>query len=376
MNFDWLVVGAGYTGSIIAERLATELDKKVLVVDRRDHIGGNAYDYYNDAGVLVHKYGPHIFHTNAGHVWDYLSRFTQWRLYEHHVLGKIEGKEVPIPFNLNAIYQLFPPNYASKLENLLLKEFGFGKKIPILKLKKHKSGDLGFLADYIYDNVFKGYTAKQWGLSPEELNDSVTARVPVYISRDDRYFQDTYQGVPLHGYTEMFKKILGHPNINVLLGVDAKDVLDSVKYKHVLWSGPIDEYFDGQFGALPYRSLHFEHITYDAFPYQTVAQMNYPNNYNFTRITEFGHLTGQQNDKTTVAIEYPQAHEPGKTTPYYPIPKDEYKERYQKYAEEAKKIKDKVIFAGRLADYQYYNMDQVVARALSVFEKEIAKKQL
>lgn len=373
MNYDWIIVGAGYSGSIIAERIATQLDKNVLVVDRRDHIAGNAYDYYNEHGVLVHKYGPHIFHTNAARLWNYLSKFTEWRLYEHRVLAKIEGKKVPLPFNLNAIYQLFPPNYASKLEDLLLDEFGFGKKIPILKLKENQSGDLGFLADYIYDYVFKGYTAKQWGLSPEELNDSVTARVPVYVSRDNRYFQDTYQGIPRDGYTAMFENILDHPNIDVQLGVDGKEILNSVAHDRLVWTGPIDEYFDHQFGPLPYRSLRFKHITFDEFPYQEAAQVNYPNNYDFTRITEFRHLTGQREDKTTVAVEFSQDHEPGKTTPYYPVPKDEYKERYRQYAEEAKKIKDKVLFAGRLADYKYYDMDQVVARALHLFEKKIAE---
>lgn len=371
MKYDWLIIGCGFTGCVIAERLASKHNKKIMIVDRRNHIAGNAYDYVNNSGVLVHKYGPHIFHTNSKRVWDYLSRFTNWNYYEHRVLANIEGELAPIPFNLNTIYQLFPQKKAEQFEKLLIDEFGYGKKIPILKLKEHASGELSFLADYIYDHVFRGYTSKQWGLSPEELDFSVTARIPVYISRDNRYFQDTYQGIPRKGYTEMFKKIIDHPNIEVKLKTDGLVAKNDIDHEKLLYTGPIDSFFEYKHGELPYRSLKFEHRTYDSFPYQKVAQVNYPNNYDFTRITEFGHLNEQTDGKTTIAVEHPQPHINGETEPYYPIPKDEYQERYQLYKEETKKLVGKVFFAGRLADYKYYNMDQVVARALNIYKSEI-----
>lgn len=372
MKTDWLIVGAGYTGAIIAERIATQLDQKVLVVEKRSHIAGNAYDYYDDHGVLIHKYGPHIFHTNSKKVWDYLSGFTTWRPYYHKVLGVVEGKRIPIPFNFNSLYAVFPQDYASKLEQLLIDKFGYGQKVPILKLRKEKSKDLSFLADYIYKHVFLGYTLKQWGLKPEDLDKSVTGRIPIYLSRDNRYFQDEFQAIPEHGYTRMFENILNHKNIKVLLNTDYKEVVGEVSFNKMVYSGPLDAYFDFKHGELPYRSLSFglKNIPKDHF--QEVAQVNYPNEYDYTRITEFKYLSGQEVPSTTVAYEFPQAYVRGENTPYYPIPKDENTELANKYKAEAKKL-DNVIFAGRLADYQYYNMDQVAARALSVFEKEILK---
>lgn len=374
MKFDYLIVGAGYSGCVIAERLASQLDKKVLIVESRDHIGGNAYDYYDEYGVLVHKYGPHLFHTTTKKVWDYLSNFTGWHYYNHHVKAVIEGKKVPIPFNLNSIYQLFSPKYAEKLENLLLDKFGYGIKIPILKLKKTDDPELKFLADYIYKNVFLGYTVKQWGLKPEELDFSVSSRVPVYISRDNRYFQDAYQAVPKHGYTEMFKKIIANKNIHLLLKTDYKEIIEDIKFDKMVYTGPIDYFFDNLHGPLPYRSLRFDFKNFpDTEYYQELTQINYPNNYDFTRITEFKHISGQKIDSTTVAVEYPQEHIPGKTTPYYPIPKDENHEQFDKYKAEAEKLKGSVYFTGRLADYKYYNMDQTVLVALRLFEKELVK---
>src|SRR5215212_6836688 len=261
MKVDWLIVGAGFTGLVLAERIASQLDQKVLVVERRNHIGGNAYDYYDDNGILVHRYGPHIFHTNSKKVWNFLSQFTEWRPYYHRVLALVDGRKVPVPFNLNSLYAVFPPKYASTLEDLLLEHYGFGAKIPILKLRQAASGELRFLADYNYEKVFYGYNLKQWGLKPEELNPSVTGRVPVHISRDDRYFQDTYQAMPKLGYTEMFRRMLKQENVRVLLNTDYQDIVNDVKFGRMIYTGPIDAYFDYTYGPLPYRSLRWEHMT-------------------------------------------------------------------------------------------------------------------
>ncbi len=374
MKFDWLIIGAGYSACVLAERIATQLEQRVLIVEKRNHIGGNAYDYYNEHGHLIHKYGPHIFHTKSKEVWDYLSQFTQWRPYYHHVLGVVEGKKVPIPFNLNTLYALFPPSYAEKLEGLLLQNFGFGKKVPILKLKESSSGDLGFLADYIYDNVFLRYTQKQWNLRPEELDSGVTARVPIYISRDDRYFQDPYQAMPKQGYTEMFGQMLNHPNIKVLLNTDYKEVIDDISFNRAVCTGPIDAFFDYAHGEMPYRSIDFRFETLDQAFYQEVGTVNYPNDYDITRITEQKYLTGQVSPKTTLVREFPQAYIPGRNDPYYPIPRAENRDRLSLYLKDAKKLNGSVLFAGRLGDYKYYNMDQAVIRALGIFEKEIARQ--
>ena len=373
MRVDWLIVGGGYSACVLAERIATELGQRVLIVERRDHIGGNAYDYYNEHGILVHKYGPHIFHTKSKKVWDYLSKFTQWRHYFHHVLGVVDGKKVPIPFNLNSLYALFPPRYAEKLEELLLENYGFGVKVPILKLRESASGDLSFLADYIYDNVFYRYTTKQWELKPEELDRGVTGRVPVYISRDNRYFQDPYQAMPKHGYTEMFRRMLSHANIKILLNTDYREIINDIKFNRMVYTGPIDTFFDYMYGELPYRSLHFQFDTLDQEFYQEVGTVNYPNEYDITRITEQKYLSGQTLPKTTLVMEYPQAYVPGKNDPYYPIPREENRDRYNLYLKECEKLNGAVIFAGRLAEYKYYDMDQAALRALSLFEKEVVQ---
>ncbi|TBR58039.1 UDP-galactopyranose mutase [Westiellopsis prolifica IICB1] len=372
MKVDWLIIGAGYSSCVLAERIATQLAQRVLVVERRDHIGGNAYDFYNEHGILVHKYGPHIFHTKSKKAWDYLSRFTEWRHYYHHVLGVVEGKKVPIPFNLNSLYALFPPQYAQKLENLLLEHFGFGIKVPILKLRESASGDLEFLANYIYENVFLHYTIKQWELKPEQLDRGVTGRVPVYISRDNRYFQDRYQAMPKHGYTEMFRRMLNHPNIKVLLNTDYREIIDDIKFNRIICTAPIDTFFDYMYGELPYRSLRFQFDTLDQEYYQEVGTVNYPNDYDITRITEQKYLSGQTLPKTTLVMEYPQAYVPGKNDPYYPITREENRERLALYLKEVERLNSTVIFVGRLAEYKYYDMDQAVVRALGVFEKEIA----
>jgi UDP-galactopyranose mutase len=376
MKVDYLIVGAGYTGSVLAERIASVLNKKVMLVEKRNHIAGNAYDYYDQSGVLIHKYGPHIFHTNSKKVWRYLSGFTKWRPYYHKTLAVVEGNHIPIPFNLNSIYECFPGKYAEKMEQALINEFGYGKKIPILKLRENGNKELAFLADYIYKHVFLGYTQKQWDLTPEELDASVTARVPVSITRDNRYFSDTYQAMPVYGYTAMFKNILDHKNIRVLLNTDYKEIIEEITFNRLIYTGPIDSYFDNMHGELPYRSLRFEFKNFE----QTVAQptgiVTYPSDYNYTRITEFKYLTGQVHHSTTVAFEYPQAHVPDKTEPYYPIPREQNRIIYNQYHKEALNLNGSVVFAGRLADYMYYNMDQVVARALSVFKNQIQSERI
>jgi UDP-galactopyranose mutase len=373
MKVDWLIVGAGFTGLVLAERIASQLGKKVLVVERRNHIGGNAYDHYDDNGILVHRYGPHLFHTNSEKVWRYLSQFTEWHPYSHQVLALVDGKKVPVPFNLNSLYAVFTPDYASKLEELLLKHYGFGSKVPILKLRREASGELHFLAEYIYEKVFYGYNLKQWDLTPEELGPSVTGRVPVHISWDNRYFQDRYQAIPKHGYTQMFKRMANHSNIKVLLNTDYREIQDEVKFDGMIYTGLIDEFFDYAYGELPYRSLRFEFSYHLVDTYQEVAQVNYPNEQPYTRISEYKHITGQRAPGTTVSVEYPLAYSREQNLPYYPVPRDENRKRYNLYLSEARSLGNKVLFAGRLADYKYYNMDQAVARALEVFEKQVAE---
>lgn len=377
MKVDWLIVGAGFTGAVLAERIASQMGQKVLVVERRNHIGGNAYDYYNEHGVLVHKYGPHIFHTNSKKVWDYLSQFTEWRPYYHRVLASVDGKLVPVPFNLNSLYALFPPKYAERLEEKLICSYGFGVKVPILRMREAEDAELRFLAEYIYKNVFYGYTLKQWELKPEELDPSVTGRVPVYISRDDRYFQDTYQAMPKHGYTLMFNRMLFHKNIKVLLNTSYREIVTEIHFNRMIYTGPIDAYFDYMYGPLPYRSLQFKFVTLEEESHQSVGTINYPNEYDFTRITEQKYLTGQRLPRTTLVVEYPQAYQPTNNhcEPYYPIPREDNRAIHALYEREVKKLRGTVLFAGRLADYKYYNMDQAVARALKLFEEEILTKE-
>jgi len=371
-KFDFLIVGCGYAGSVLAERIASQLNKKVLIVEKRDHIGGNAFDYYDENGVLVHKYGPHIFHTNFKEVWDYLSIFTEWRYYFHRVLAVVDGKKIPIPFNFNSMHMCFPGKLARKFEEKLIEKYGFNKKVAILDLIDSNDKDLKFLAEYIYEKIFLNYNIKQWGLRPEELDKSVTARVPIFIGLDNRYFQDTYQGVPKNGYTEMFKKMLNHKNIHILLKTDYKEIIDIVKFNKLIYTGPIDYFFDYIYGKLPYRSLKFKFKSINEKFYQEVAQVNFPNEYEFTRITEYKHITGQENFFSTIAIEFPEEYIIGKNEPYYPIPKLENNKIYNMYRAESNKYKS-ILFLGRLSDYKYYNMDQIVARALMTFKKQISK---
>lgn len=374
MKYDYLIVGAGLAGCVIAERIATQLKKKVLIVERRNHIGGNCYDYFDSKNVLVQKYGPHAFHTSMKHVWDYLSQFTKFNNYEHHVLAYIDGKNVPVPFNLNSIDKVFDTDTAKKYKELLINTFGEEQKVPILKLRETENQDLKTLADFIYRNIYYGYTFKQWGFGPEELDFSVTTRVPVFISRDDRYFQDTYQGIPVRGYTAMFKKMTENPMIEIVYGKDYKKVINEIQFDKMIYTGQIDYFFDYIHGELPYRSLRFDFKTLEKKYFQETAQINYPNNHQYTRITEFKHFLRQDNRFTTIAYEFPQEYIRNTNEPYYPIPRKENDELYKKYLTEVEKIKDNVIFVGRLAEYKYYNMDQIVGVALMTFEKKIAGK--
>lgn len=358
--FDYLVVGAGFAGSVMAERLASQLNKKVLLIDKRDHIAGNAYDYYNAEGILIHKYGPHIFHTNSKDVFTYLSQFTDWRSYEHKVLASVDGQLVPMPINLNTINRLYNLNLSSsQLDNFF--EERAEKKAGI---KTSEDVVVNKAGRELYEKFFRGYTRKMWDLDPSELDASVTARVPTRTNCDDRYFTDSYQAMPLNGYTCMFQKMLSHPNIKVMLNTDYKEVINMIPHKNIIYTGPIDEFFNYRFGKLPYRSLDFKFETLDKETFQSTGTINYPNEQMYTRITEFKYLTGQKHHKTSVVYEYPKAD----GDPYYPIPRAENAEIYKKYQRLAD-AQTNTYFTGRLACYKYYNMDQVVAQSLTLFKK-------
>jgi UDP-galactopyranose mutase len=363
--FDYLIVGAGFSGSVLAERLASE-GKKILLVDRRGHIGGNAYDCYNEAGVLVHKYGPHIFHTNSKEVFDYLSRFTAWRQYEHRVLASVDGQLVPIPINLDTVNRL----YGLSLTSFQLEEFFASVAEKREQIRTSEDVIVSKVGRELYEKFFRNYTRKQWGLDPSELDATVTARVPTRTNRDDRYFTDTYQAMPKHGFTRMFENMLDHKNIHYLLNTDYREVERMVPYREMIYTGPVDEYFEYRYGKLPYRSLEFKHETLEKPVHQPAPVVNYPNEHAYTRITEFKYLTGQEHAKTSIVYEYPRA----EGDPYYPVPRPENTELYKKYQALAEATPG-VHFVGRLATYKYYNMDQVVAQALTVFAKLTGKKK-
>lgn len=369
MQFDYVIVGAGWSGAVIAERMAKVHNKKVLLVERNNHVGGHCHDHYDKHGILIHTYGPHIFHTQNSKVWQYVNQFSDFRIYHHEVLGMMEGKLVPIPFNINALYMVFPDSLARRLEEKLVEKYGFNKKVPILKLREEKEADLQMLAEYIYENIFLNYTLKQWELKPDELSPAVSGRVPVYVSKDNRYFQDPYQGMPTRGYTVLFENLLDHDNIKIMLNTDYKEILKEVKWKEKLvYSGPIDYYYDYKFGELQYRTIDFVNENFLGDPQQPVGTVNYPNNYDFTRITDYRILTGQKADTTTTMKEFSRQCVIGKDIPYYPMFTDEWLAKYKIYEDEAAKEKD-VVFIGRLAQYKYFNMDQTVANALVKFEQ-------
>jgi len=364
--FDYLIVGAGFAGSVLAERLAAGSDKKVLICEKRPHIGGNAYDHYNEAGILVHKYGPHIFHTHSREVFEYLSRFTEWRPYQHRVRASVDGQIVPIPINLDTINSL----YGLSLTSFELEDFF--KKIaePVAHVRTSEDVVVSKVGRELYEKFFRNYTRKQWGLDPSELDASVTSRVPTRTNRDDRYFTDTYQAMPLHGYTRMFENMLDHPNIKVVLNCDYREIEKEMPFCEMIYTGPVDTYFDYCYGKLPYRSLEFRHETHDKPVYQSAPVVNYPNEQLYTRVTEFKYLTGQEHAKTSIVYEFPKS----QGDAYYPVPRKENAELYAKY----KALGDAtpaVHFVGRLATYKYYNMDQIVAQALMVYGKTISAKR-
>ncbi|MBR4904761.1 MAG: UDP-galactopyranose mutase [Selenomonadaceae bacterium] len=374
--FEIVIIGAGMAGSVLAERFASS-GKKVLLIERRQHIAGNCYDEVDGNGILIHKYGPHLFHTDDAQIWEYLSRFTEWHLYFHKVKAVIDGKPVPLPFNFNTLHEVFPPSLADKLEATLLERFEYGKKIPILELKKSVDKDLQFLADFIYEKIFLHYSEKQWGLSPDKISGAVTARVPVLIGRDDRYFQDKFQAMPKFGYTKLVRNMLDHKNIKLLLNTDFHEVMnlrgeeiylfDKKFDGRLIYTGQLDELFDKKFGELPYRSIDMKFETVDEEIFQSAPVVNYPNNYDFTRITEFKQIHPAKSPRTTILKEFPQEYVAGKNEPYYPIFTDEAKAAYEKYSAELSRFKN-ITAVGRLAEYRYYDIDDVIKRAFEVFD--------
>lgn len=364
--FDYLIVGAGFAGSTMAERLASQAGKKVLIIDKRPHIAGNAYDRHDDAGIMIHQYGPHIFHTNSRQVFDYLSKFTKWRQYQHRVLASVDGQLLPIPINLDTINKL----YGLNLTSMDVEKFFATVAEPCDQILTSEDVVVSRVGRELYEKFFRGYTNKQWGLDPSQLDAAVTARVPTRTNRDDRYFTDAYQAMPLQGFTRMFENMLNHPNIKVLLNCDYREVLKHIPYKKMIYTGPVDEYFDYRYGKLPYRSLRFEFETHNTKVYQPAPVINYPNDYAYTRVTEFKYLTGQEHPQTSLVYEFPQ----DEGDPYYPVPRSENAELYKKYQALAEATPN-VYFAGRLATYKYYNMDQVVAQALALYNKIISTEE-
>lgn len=360
-----LVVGCGLSGAVVAERLASQRGEEVLVIDSRDHIGGNVYDYRDANGICIHKYGSHIFHTNNAAVWGYLNRFTRFSTYMHKVVALIDGIETTIPFNIRTLYDVFPHSLASRLETKLLERFAYNTKVPILEFQKQEDEDLRFLAEYVYEKVFLHYTVKQWGLAPDGVDGAVTARVPVYISCDKRYFQDAYQGIPLDGYTRTVEKMLAHPGIEVQLNTHFARFRNAVSYDRLFYTGSIDAFFDYRLGRLPYRSVRFSLKEYDREFYQSNAVVNYPCNYDFTRIHEYKYYLNDRSPCTVIAKEYSEPFEEGKNDRYYPVPAPENTALYEAYQVEANKLAN-VWFLGRLGDYRYYDMDKAVERALEV----------
>ncbi len=358
--YDWMIVGAGFAGAVLAERLASQRGESVLVVDRRHHIAGNAHDRYNDAGLLIHQYGPHVFQTNARPILDYLSQFTASRPYEHRVVGRVDGMLVPIPINLDTINTLYGLNLTSaELADWFAER---AEKVEIVKTSQDVV--VSVVGRELYEKFFQGYTRKQWGLDPSQLDKSITARVPIRTDRDDRYFTDTYQCMPANGYTRMFEAMLDHPNITVMLGTDYRDVAASIPPRRVIYTGPIDEYFDFRFGKLPYRSLRFDHETLDQEWALPTGTTNYPQTEGFTRISEYKHMTGQMHPHTAITREYPAA----EGDPYYPILHPESAAMFKRYESLAAATPD-VWFVGRLATFRYYNMDQVTGQALATFRR-------
>jgi len=385
-TYNCLIIGCGFAGAVTARELAERADKKVLIIDKRSHIGGNAYDFLNNDGVIVHKYGPHIFHTQSGRVFDYLSRFTVWRDYSHEVLADIHGKLMPVPFNLNSLYMAFEQSKAKRLEQKLLSVYGMGKRVTISELRAHTDSEIFEIADFVYKNIFLHYTQKQWGIAAEDIDPSVTARVPILISYDNRYFQDEYQGMPANGYTQLFEKMLDHPNISLQLNTDSTDIFKLMENKiffngrpfsgTVIYTGAVDELFNCCFGRLPYRTLDFVFETHEKTWYQKKGTINFTVDQLFTRITEFKHLTGQDiPGKTTIMKEYPGTYTGSlNEIPYYAVINPENIALYEKYKQLTKAFAEFHLL-GRLAEYKYYNMDVIIERALLLADSIIMSEK-
>ncbi|MBK7106121.1 MAG: UDP-galactopyranose mutase [Ignavibacteriae bacterium] len=360
MKYDYLIVGAGFAGSVFAERIASQQDKKVLILEKRNHIGGNAYDEFDEHGILVHRYGPHIFHTNSKKVFDYLSQFTEWRFYEHRVLAKLKNELYPIPINRTTINKLYNKKFTTDEE---VAEFYNSIKEKRYPIKNSEDIIINQVGIDLYEKFFKFYTKKQWNLDPAELSSTVCGRIPVRTNDDDRYFTDKYQFMPKDGYTKMFEKMLDNKNIEILLNTDYKKIVNEIVFDKMIYTGPVDYFFDYKFGKLPYRSIRFEWENINEEKFQEVAQVNYTEKeVDFTRVVEHKHLSGQIKNLTTISREFSQKD----GEPFYPIPNNENEIIYKKYNNEADKLNN-IIFAGRLAEYKYYNMDQVVANTLNLF---------
>lgn len=376
--FDSVIIGAGVAGSVAARELA-EAGKKVLVLEKREHIGGNCYDEKDEHGILLHKYGPHIFHTKEQRAYEYLSRFTKWYEFGHEVVANVHGTLIPVPFNLNTLHMVYEKEEADALEEKLVQAFGMGTRVPILKLREHEDPKIRQIADYVYENIFLHYTMKQWGQTPEEIDPAVTGRVPVLVSYDNRYFQEPWQGMPLEGYTPMFQAMLDHPGITVEIGADARERLSFTEGQvlfdgalftgEVIYTGPLDELFDCRFGRLPYRSLRFDFEYLEQEDYQGHSVVNYTVSEDFTRITEFKYLTGQKASGTTIVREYPFAYTGGPgEIPYYSIACEENQKLYERYKELLSGTPN-VYLLGRLAEYKYYNIDAMVMKALELTDR-------
>ena len=385
-HFDCLIVGAGYAGSVAARELAERGRLRVLVLERRDHIGGNAYDCLDESGILIHRYGPHIFHTSVERVYSYLSRFTRWRDYQHRVLANVYGRYMPVPFNLSSLHMAFPGEKGTRLEEKLLSAYGEGARVTILSLREASDPEIREVADYVYEHVFVHYTMKQWGQTPEEIDPATTARVPVLLSRDDRYFQDPYQGMPLEGYTAMFRRMLDHPGITVELGTDARDrlsleggtiLLDGAPFSGpVIFTGEVDELFAFRYGRLPYRTLDFVSETLPVDQYQPAATVNYTVDQPYTRITEYKQLTGQVfPGRTSIMKEFSRAYTGAAgEIPYYAVISPENNALYSRYEALAATF-PRLHLLGRLAEYKYYNMDAIVARALALCDRLLEEQE-
>lgn len=372
--YDSIIIGCGFAGGVLARELAERGDQKVLIIDQRNHIGGNAYDTYDPYGILIHQYGPHIFHTNSQRVYEYLSRFTKWYHYSHEVVGNVYGKIIPIPFNLNTLNLVYGEEKGNILKEKLEAAYGMESRISILDLRKSEDSDIKAIADYVYENIFLKYTMKQWGQTPEEIAPSVSGRVPVLISYDNRYFQDKYQGMPLDGYTKLFENLLNHENITIKLNTKITCIEDMKEAENIIYTGPIDELFGCEYGRLPYRSLNFVFENYKKESYQSHGVVNYTVSEDYTRITEFKKLTGQKDDSTTIVKEYPIPYTGGEgEIPYYSIMNEENLALYEKYKQ---LLKDRNIhLLGRLAEYKYYNMDGITLKALELAD-ELVKQEV